>query len=100
MAACCPHCHQPIASARLGVRMPPLKARYVDAIRAAGDIGISSIELRHALYPERTPSLITVRAHIHQINELLAGTDYQIACDRGGKPAQWLLVRRRKVRAA
>ena len=36
----CPLCHQPYPEVRLGVCLPPLKARIFDAISRAGADGI------------------------------------------------------------
>jgi hypothetical protein len=86
----CPHCHQTITVERLGVRLPKLKAEIVDAIRRAGDPGITSQELIYLLWHDDiNPS--TVKAHMWQINSLLEGTDWTIRSDR----KRWTLCRRR-----
>jgi hypothetical protein len=90
---CCPHCHQPILDERLGVRLTPLKAAIVDKIKAAGDVGISSIELMHDLWPQDAVVLETVRAHVWQINSVLEETDWRIRSD--GR--RWFLVREQHV---
>jgi hypothetical protein len=83
MAAFCPHCHQPIAHERLGVVLTPLKAAIVDRIKWAGDLGRSSEGLLRELYDDRKPvGRSTLKAHVRQINELLAGTDYCIVSER------------------
>jgi DNA-binding winged helix-turn-helix (wHTH) protein len=90
----CPHCHQQIAHERLGVRLTPLKAAIVDAMKRAGDVGISSEELMRNLYWDRTPvSVRTIKAHIFQINDALEQTDWVIASDR----RRWFLRRRRRA---
>jgi hypothetical protein len=97
MAAVCPHCGQPIASERLGVRLTPLKAAIVDAIKRTGDLGKSSESLMRELYFDRKPvSVNTLKAHVFQINELLAATDWVIESDR----RRWFLRRRREGKAA
>jgi hypothetical protein len=89
--AVCQHCHQPIAHERLGVRLTPLKAAIVDAIKRAGDLGKSSESLMRELYFDRKPvSMTTLKAHVWQINELLAATDWVIESDR----RRWFLRRR------
>jgi hypothetical protein len=96
MAAVCPHCGQPIAHERLGVVLTPLKAAIVDAIKRTGDLGISSEGLVRELYFDRKPvSVTTLKSHVWQINELLAGTDWVIESDR----RRWFL-RRRNWKAA
>jgi hypothetical protein len=90
MAAVCPHCGQPIAHERLGVVLTPLKAAIVDRIKWAGDLGRSSESLVRELYLDRfTVSRTTLKAHVWQINELLAGTDYCIVSER----RRWFLRR-------
>jgi hypothetical protein len=86
----CPHCHQLINEIRLGVQMTPLKARIVDQIKAAGDIGVTTTEIISEVYPDR--SLInprTIKAHVNQINDLLVATDWHIRSDR----RRWFLQR-------
>ena len=97
MPRICPHCQQPIAIERAGVRLPPLKAAIFDAIKAAGAIGVSTDELIASLYDGRAVSRETIKAHVNQINDRLAETDYQIISMRG-RPALWAL-KCRKVRA-
>jgi DNA-binding SARP family transcriptional activator len=91
MNTICPTCHQTIGTSRLGVRLTPLKALIVDHIKIAGDIGISSEELRGTLWEERKEvSINTVKAHIWQINSILEETDWIIHSDR----RHWFLSRR------
>jgi hypothetical protein len=92
----CPHCHQNIGVERFGVRLSPLKARIVDMVKAAGDVGITAREIGDDIYRgmrERRPN--TVGVHIFQINELLAATTWVIAADGRGPLARWFLRRRR-----
>jgi hypothetical protein len=95
----CPHCGQPLASMRLGVRLPAVvKSVLFDAVKAAGDIGISRDELLDQVYADRKrPTPATIKAHVQQINDLLLETDFQIRADRGrftdGAP-RFYLVRR------
>lgn len=88
----CPCCRQPIATARFGVHLPALKAGILDAIKAAGDVGITSAELIGGdLYRDRKrvrPSAI--KAHVNQINDALDGSGWRIASDR----RRWALVRK------
>jgi hypothetical protein len=79
----CPLCHQPINDVRLGVQMTPLKAAIVDRIKTAGDIGVSTMEIVNDIYCKRSPiKPVTVKAHVNQINDLLAATDWRICSDR------------------
>jgi hypothetical protein len=101
MTSLCPHCRQPLPEFRLGVRLPPLKARIVDMVKAAGDIGISASEIHDEVYRgERARRPNTVGVHIFQINELLADTNWVIASDGRGPFARWLLLRRKQARRA
>jgi hypothetical protein len=82
-----------ITTERLGVRLPPLKAAIFDRIKAAGDIGISSTQIITDLYFDRRPvGVTTIKAHISQLNDLFAGSDWRICSDR----RRWFLHRRRQ----
>jgi hypothetical protein len=77
----CPHCHQQLPILRCGVRLTPLKARLVDAIRRAGPDGVSGDDLIDALnLPFKRK---TLAAHCWQINEALEETPFRIR-GRGG----------------
>ncbi len=100
MTRICPHCHLPMKEMRFGVVLPPLKAALFDAVKAAGDVGVSTTELITTMteHAGRSLDAQTIKAHVFQINELLAGTDYQIRSERrggerpnGGRPAFWVL---------
>jgi hypothetical protein len=96
----CPKCHQPIKHVRLGVGLTELKAGIFDAIKAAGDIGVSlaQSDLWRDSSRTRPPTRNTVRSHIVQINMELDGTGWRIVGDHH-RPWRWSLVRR-KARAA
>jgi hypothetical protein len=99
MTACCPFCHQTLGTQRLGVRLPRLKAEIVDAIKAAGDLGISRDELMHTVYRDRScPSPATIKAHVAQLNDLLAETSFVIRADgrRFRDGSRYYLTRRRR----
>jgi phage-related tail fiber protein len=87
----CPHCHQPITTARLGMRLSALKAGIFDRIKAAGDIGITTTELINGdLYCDRRlVGPAAIKSHVWQINEMLDGTGWRIASDR----RRWTLVK-------
>ena len=94
-----PICSQCKQQMRLGVRMPVIKARLVDIVKAAGDVGISTRELHDDLYRDHAHarSVSTVGVHIHQINtELLADTQWLIAADGRGPNARLFLRQRRR----
>jgi hypothetical protein len=78
-----------------------LKAGIFDAIKCAGDVGVTSAEIVDGpLYRERRrASHDTVKAHIWQINELLEDTDWVIRSesDYGTSERRWIL-RRRQMR--
>lgn len=79
----CRHCGQPLHGQRLGVYLPPLKAAIFDAIHAGGDLGASTEDLQQlAIWADRRtqklPAAVTIRAHIWQINEFLAETDWRV----------------------
>jgi hypothetical protein len=88
----CPCCH---AEERLGVRLPALKARIFDSIKAAGDLGVSRYELLYQVYADRRqPAPATIKAHVQQINDLLLETDFQIKAD-GRRLARYYLIKQR-----
>jgi hypothetical protein len=79
----CPHCHQPTGNLRLGVRLTPLKTAIVDRIKTAGDIGVTTGEIVSDLYRDRSAvNPTTIKAHVNQINDLLAETTWRIRSDR------------------
>ena len=82
MTKLCSHCHQRLPELRAGVRLSTLKARIFDAIERVGSNGIT-IEDINAICFDGRASAVNVRNHIHQINDALAGTDFEI---RGGAP--------------
>jgi hypothetical protein len=98
----CPKCHRPITIERLGVRMTPLKARIIDAIKCSGDIGVTSEELRFDIYRGYAQLRVqsVVRVHIWQINDLLEETDWHIVARPHGRFARWYLRRRPPMREA
>jgi hypothetical protein len=82
MTKVCSHCHQPLPELRAGVRLSPLKARIFDAIKRAGANGITIEDINRICFDGRATA-VNIRTHIHQINDALAGTDFEI---RGGAP--------------
>lgn len=85
----CPYCDQTLPEFRLGVRLPPLKARIFDLVLRGGKDGIPSDDLRALAYNGNAPNGKGIRAerghktlgsHIQQINELLEDTGYRIIC--------------------
>jgi len=64
--------------------MSPLKARVFDLIRRAGSGGISARDIHRIAFADRRASLMTVRAHVWQINEAIAETGYRIEGRGGG----------------
>jgi hypothetical protein len=91
--ATCPTCHQHIHHTRLGVQLTPLKCEIFDAIKRAGELGVSSEELRQDLYADRRPVReVTIKAHIWQLNDALEDTGWRITSDR----RRWFLTRPKK----
>jgi hypothetical protein len=91
----CPLCKQPLAYERVGIRLPPLKAKIFDAIKASGDEGITSAGVISSAYQGRErPPTTAIKAHVWQINSLLEETDLVISSDRrvrDGNTARWRL---------
>jgi DNA-binding response OmpR family regulator len=94
----CPRCHQPIRDERCGVYLPPRKSRIMDVLIAAGDIGISTPDLINAVWADEPRSPNTLKSHITQLNDLLAGTDFHVRSDRAGRqPAMYYLTRGKRA---
>jgi len=74
----CDYCGQALPEMRLGVRLTALKARLFDLVRRSGIDGIHSDDLHSLLYPDGGCSRDTLKAHIWQINELIADEGYRI----------------------
>jgi hypothetical protein len=92
MTRFCPHCRRPMTYERCGVLLTPLKAGIFDAIKRAGNLGITSNEIIDGeLYRDRrAASHHTIKAHVFQINDLLCETNFIIESDR----RRWYLRRR------
>lgn len=91
----CPTCGRPEPEFRCGVYLPRIKAHVFDAVKAASDIGITTRQLMRIIYGGKVKrSTATIRNHIQQINDKLAGTDWYISCrDR----RHWLLAEDRPL---
>ncbi|MBR0695139.1 hypothetical protein [Bradyrhizobium lablabi] len=71
----CPTCHRSMPpETRAGVRLTPLKARIFDVIRRAGVDGIFAEDINAIVFNSER-SVQTIKAHVWQINDLLADTD-------------------------
>src|SRR5262245_47653470 len=88
----CDHCGQSLPEIRLGVRLTPFKARLFDLVRRSGIDGIHSDDLYSLLYSEGGGSRHTLKAHIWQINEMIADEGYRIE----GRGSFYRLVSTRK----
>src|SRR5262245_7042895 len=74
----CHYCGQALPELRLGVRLTALKARLFDLVQRSGIDGISSDDLCSLLYPDGGGSHQTLKAHVWQINEMIADEGYRI----------------------
>src|SRR5262245_6796202 len=74
----CHHCGQALPEMRLGVRLTAFKARLFDLVQRGGIDGISSADLYSFLYPDGGGSRQTLKAHVWQINEMIADEGYRI----------------------
>jgi hypothetical protein len=77
---------------RLGVRLTPFKARLLDLVQRGGIDGISPEDLYSLLYPDGGGSRQTLKAHVWQINEMIADEGYRIE----GSGSFYRLVNTRK----
>lgn len=74
----CSYCGQPLPEIRLGVRLTPLKARIFDLIQRGGQDGIDRGDLFELVFGGAGQCRETLKAHIHQINELIEDSGYRI----------------------
>ena len=81
-ASLCTQCGQPLPNKRLGVEMSALKARIVDMVIKGGDNGVPTDAVYDAVFDQRHCSRASLRAHVWQINELLADEGYRIVSIR------------------
>ena len=89
----CPYCNQPLPELRLGVKLTPLKSKIFDLVQRGGGDGILMADLYSIIcadneggrYNWRATQFkpATLKAHIHQINEIIAARGYRIY-GRGG----------------
>lgn len=87
----CPRCRQPIRYERFGIYLPKRKSRIVDAIAAAGEVGINVTDLITAAWGADGAKPHCVNAHVRQINAMLDGSGVRIHRDQ----AQYYLTRAR-----
>ena len=78
----CPTCGQKLPLKQFGVPMPAKKARIIDMILRAGSEGAPCDAVYQRLFSHTSRN--TVKAHIWQINELLAETGYRIVAGKRG----------------
>lgn len=94
----CPHCQQVLPEVRVGVRLPPLKARIFDLVLRGGEDGITARDVLEIVYAElEGPSAKTVHVHVFQINELIEDSGYRIV-GRRGPGSVYRLVNKRAAR--
>ena len=76
----CPHCGAPLPIKRYGVAFTRLKAKILDL----AEKGIESDALYERVFSGRErPSREAMKAHIWQINDALANTDWRIVHRHG-----------------
>ena len=91
----CRLCGQAQPEIRLGVRLTPFKARLFDLVQRGSVDGISSDDLFSLLYPDGGGSRQTLKAHVWQINEMIADEGYRI--EGSGSSYRLVNVRKRSM---
>jgi hypothetical protein len=88
----CRCCGQPLPPKnREGVYLPAMKACIYDFVR--DHPGVTLAGIRAHCFPDGT-NVNTIRVHVSQINDMLAGTDVQIRADRHGQyPGEYRIVK-------
>jgi DNA-binding MarR family transcriptional regulator len=76
----CPTCHQPVRHLRFGAYLSPRQIQVIDAIVAAGELGVSQQELANRL----GITCSGVRSHVWLINEMFVSSNTRINSDRRG----------------
>ena len=88
----CPYCNSVLPQARLGVALPPFKARILDLVMRGGQDGIQTVDLLAIAYdgapmwngPRGTRSPVAaLRQNIRQINERIDAVGYRIVNSGG-----------------
>jgi hypothetical protein len=96
----CPHCQQILPEFRLGVRLPPLKARIFDLIMRGGEDGILASDLLNIAYADQPASGRKIlSSHVCQINDAIEDTGYRIV-GRSGRVGFYRLVKKHHHTAA
>ncbi len=95
----CYHCGQEIPQEQLrcGVRLSLLKTRIFDIIKRTGKDGITGNDLYDMVLKNRGAKRNVLKTHVHQINDRLAGTDYQIVVSRNEVNGHDAMLRLKKV---
>ena len=91
----CDYCGQALPEIRLGVRLTAFKAQLFDLVRRGGVDGIRSDDLYSLLYPDGGGSRHTLKAHVWQINEMIADEGYRI--EGRGSHYRLVNIRRRAI---
>lgn len=78
----CHYCGHELPEIRHGARLTPLKARIYDLVQRGGPDGIMRSDLID-IVGEEVFSHQTLKAHIHQINEVIEESGYRIVVGRG-----------------
>jgi hypothetical protein len=71
---------------RFGVAMSSLKAHIVDLVQRGGDDGMPCDNVWRTVFRSRHGSRETMKAHVWQINQMIADEGYRIIYDRCDTP--------------
>jgi hypothetical protein len=83
----------PSFSARLGIKLTPLKDWILERLAAAGSEGIygDALWARLCIVSPRQKQRTTMKVHVNQINKVIGSAGYRISCERGNPPIYRLI---------
>jgi hypothetical protein len=85
----CLSCGQELPETRCGARLTPLKIQIFDTVKRAAMTGVTTEDLFQIVFADRDVSIQSLKSHIWQIDEAIAGHGYRIV----SRDRRWVLMR-------